>query len=246
MDQKRSEHIRAALSQARTAGRPALLDESDIPKSVSDAYAISFAQMKNIAAWKVGGANPWSRRVFRNTNSFIGPLRPDELFLGTSSISIAHLNAPLAEPEIMLEIVPSNNTGGDVQFSRMAIGFEIPASVLPEALKANPNGQIVDRAGAGALWINGITPFDKTALQQEFSCQTWHNGTETPSGSSTNLSNGPLGAAFEFLQVAAAFGAPLLPGQWVATGGLSPAFPVATGDTLRVKALDWDVSLNLI
>ncbi|WP_217360912.1 hypothetical protein [Ruegeria sp. HKCCA5426] len=245
MDQKHSKHLCATLSRARTAGRPALLEESDIPESVSDAYAISFAQMQKISAWKVGGANPWSRKVFRNTNSFIGPLRPDELFLGTSSIPVAHLNAPLAEPEIMLEIAPSNNTA-DVQFSRMSIGFEIPATVLPEALKANLNGQIVDRAGAGALWIDGITPFDQTALKQEFSCRTWHNGAETPPGSSTNLTNGPLGAAFEFLQVATAFGAPLLPGQWVATGGLSPAFPVATGDFLRVKALDWDVGLNLI
>ncbi len=246
MDQKRSEHIRAALSQARTAGRPALLEESDIPKSMSDAYAISFAQMKNIAAWKVGGANPWSRKVFRNKDSFIGPLHPEELFLGAPSVPVEHLNTPLAEPEIMLELVRGNNTAGNMEFSRMAIGFEIPASVLPEALKPNLNGQIVDRAGAGALWITGITPFDQTALQQKFSSRTWHNGTETLPGSSTNLPNGPLGAAFEFLKVAASFGAPLLPGQWVATGGLSPAFQVATGDSLRVKALGWDVSLNLI
>ncbi|WP_170756222.1 hypothetical protein [Ruegeria lacuscaerulensis] len=202
--------------------------------------------MEKTAAWKVGGANPWSRKVFRNKDIFIGPLHPEELSVKTPSIPVAHLNAPLAEPEIMLELVQSNNAGGDVQFSRMSIGFEIPASVLPETLKTNLNGQIVDRAGAGALWITGITPFDKTILQQEFSCRTWRNGTETPCGSSTNLSKGPLGAAFEFLQVASNLGAPLLPGQWVATGGLSPAFPVRTGDTLRVKALDWDESLNLI
>ncbi|WP_424832233.1 hypothetical protein [Ruegeria sp.] len=245
MDPTRSEHTRAALSQARAGGHLAPLEDSDIPCNLFDAYAISFAQMKSIAAWKIGGANPWSRRVFNNKDSFIGPLHPDELFLETSSVPVSHLNAPMAEPEIMLELTSSDSAGRNMEFSRMAIGFEIPASVLPEVLKSSLNGQIADRAGAGALWIAGITTFDRTVLQQEFSSRTWRNGMEISPGSSTNLPDGPLGAAEEFLRIAADIGAPLLPGQWVATGGLSPAVAVAAGDSMRVSALEWDVTLTL-
>ena len=244
MDHEQIKRISTTLTQARSAGEPARLVASDIPDGLADAYEIGFSQMQDIAAWKIGGANPWSREVFHNSESFFGAIHPGELFLEKPVVPLNGLNAPLAEPEIMLELAHAQGDDCTSKFSRMAIGFEIPASVLPDELKSVLNAQIVDRAGAGALWIAGITDFDRAILQQDFTSRAWLNGTETAPGGSTSLFGGPLGAAAEFLQLAARYDAPLRPGQWIATGGLSPAVPVSAGDSARVQALNWDVSLT--
>ena len=245
MYHKQAKKTHEALKQARSSGRSAFLKATDLPDDTSEAYAISFAQVRDIAAWKIGGANPWSQSIFNNSEIFFGPLRPNEVFLEDTVVSVQNLQTPLAEPEIMLELAETH-VEGVMEFSRMAIGFEIPASVMPERLKPMLSGQIVDRAGAGALWIAGIRPFERSALQQVFSSYTWFNEDEIIIGSSANLPGGPLGVAEEFLRLATHFGAPLRSGQWLATGGLSPAVPVFAGDKLRVQTLCWDVSLSLI
>ncbi|MDA7967120.1 hypothetical protein, partial [Ruegeria sp.] len=87
MNQEQVEHICAALTQARAAGEPAGLAAGDIPDAISDAYVISLTQMQSVAAWKIGGANPWSKQVFNNADSFFGPLHPNELFLDDPVVS---------------------------------------------------------------------------------------------------------------------------------------------------------------
>ncbi|MEM8541563.1 MAG: hypothetical protein AAGF25_11480, partial [Pseudomonadota bacterium] len=153
------------------------------------------------------------------------------------------LNAPLAEPEIMLELASSGAHDQKLGFSRMAIGFEIPASVLPDDLKPVLIGQVVDRAGAGVLWIADVRPFDRAILEMDFSSRVVLNNDKVSLGHSSNVLGGPVGAAEDFLQLAVLQGAPLSAGQWIATGGLSPAVPVSAGDCLRVSALHWDVQV---
>lgn len=245
MNRDQVQHTCEVLEAARGIGRQALLSLVDIPGDQREAYEISLAQMHRIAAWKIGGANPWSRKVFNNSESFFGPLHPNEVHLEVQSLSVDNLCNPLAEPEIMLQLGSCRTGDIGVCFARMAIGLEIPASVLPDDLKPELNAQIVDRAGAGALWVVGATTFDRDLLYPEFNCQVWKNGVETPVGSSANLRGGPLGAAAEFLRLAKRLNVTLEAGQWIATGGLTPAVPVAVGDVLRVRALCWDESLTL-
>ena len=232
------------LAQARDEGRAADLNSDDLPTKITKAYEIGLSQVPNVAAWKIGGANPWSRNVFKNTESFFGPLGQNEVHFGDNAIPLNRLNAPLAEPEIMLELAVPDRSDQQISFSRMGIGFEIPASVLPEALKPSLFGQIVDRAGAGALWIAGVEEFNKAALEQEFTSEASLNSSQIVQGGSHNLVGGPLGAADEFLRLALRYGVSLKSGQWIATGGLSPAVPVGPDDVVRVKARSWDVSVR--
>lgn len=239
------EQLVAALTQAREAGKPAMITTADLPETPQEAYAVSRAQVGDVAAWKIGGANPWSRKVFDNKEVFFGPLHPHEVFLERDTMPLGGLVAPLAEPEVMLEIADWTTEAPTERFSRMGLGFEIPAAVLPESLKPELLGQIVDRAGAGGLWIGAIQPFDAVALDRELTVQMTHNGGAPTAGSSANVIGSPLGAAAEFLTLARRYDMPVARGQWIATGGLCPAVPVRSGDRLTLRSAWGEIGLDL-
>ncbi|MFW8637103.1 hypothetical protein [Cribrihabitans pelagius] len=236
-------HLVSALLHARASGAAARLTAADLPSSAAEAYAAGLSQAAEPAAWKIGGANPWSRQVFANTEVFFGPLAPGEVAVETEALSLAGLHAPLAEPELMLEL--GDDPGAAQPFRRMGLGFEIPASVLPEALKPALAGQMADRAGAGALWVGAVQAFDAARCGSTFVSQFRRNGGAAAAGCGANIIAGPLGAAQEFLGLARRYGMPLAPGQWIATGGLSPAVPAAPGDLLECSAMGLQVRLRL-
>ncbi len=235
--------ISKKLLQARRDGKPALLHVSNLPESEAAAYVVSLEQMTEIAAWKIGGANPWSRAVFKNTEIFFGPLHPHEVFFEGDRLSVGNLLTPVAEPEVMLEIGDLHSNCLSERFPRMGLGFEIPATVLPDNLKPHSIAQICDRGGAGALWVSAIQAFNEDVLTRRFEVSLSKNATALALGSNENVVNGPLGAAVEFLNLAARHKMPVTAGQWIATGGLCPAVPVAASDVLELDA--WGCNLQL-
>ncbi|CUI01669.1 hypothetical protein [Leisingera aquaemixtae] len=236
-------HLVSALQDARAKGEAARITAQDLPRAVEEAYAAGLSQAPEVAAWKIGGANPWSRQVFANAEVFFGPLTPREVAVGTDVLSLAGLHAPLAEPELMLEL--GDDLEAELPFARMGLGFEIPASVLPDGAKSLLTGQMADRAGAGALWIGAVQPFDAARCGAAFVSHFRRNGAAAAEGGSGNIIGGPVGAAKEFLALARRHGMPLAQGQWIATGGLSPAVPAAPGDLLECRAMDMEVRLRL-
>jgi len=234
------------LRTARAAGAEAGVELAELPGDLASAYAMAFADPRPAAAWKIGGANPWSRKVFSNTEVFFGALFAEEVFVETATVAVGGLNAPLAEPEIMLEIADPLVDRPEAAFSRMGTGFEIPATVLPADCKSVLTGQVADRAGAGALWIGATGPFDAAPFDTPFTSRFLHNGDIPVDGRSDNVLGGPLGAAMEFLTLARRYGATLEAGQWIATGGLNPAVGIEPGDRLGFAALGRQVVLEIV
>lgn len=234
-----------ALNHARAAGQAAAIGLIDLPATPEQAYAVSRSQVRDVAAWKIGGANPWSRRVFDNREVFFGPLHEQELVSDADTLSLRGLVAPLAEPEVMLEIADWKAPTPVARFSRMALGFEIPAAVLPQDLKAELMGQIADRAGAGALWLTGIRAFDLACFEHPLLVEMFLNRQDPIRGSTENVISGPLGAAAEFIALAQRYDMPLAAGQWIATGGLCPAVPVHAGDHLALRSAWGEIALQL-
>ena len=242
-----------ALIAARKSGREVQAGPELLPETLNAAYALGLEQVPEPAAWKIGGANPWSRQVFSNSEIFFGPLSSREVTVtavAAGRYSLSGLVAPLAEPEIMLEIgVPEIQ--GEVNaaemphlFSRMGLGFEIPATVLPEELKTRLEGQVADRAGAGGLWVGDVCDFDPAAAGTDFEAFFSFNGGPEAVGGSANVFGGPLGSALEFLTLARRYGMPLREGQWIATGGLIPAVKVHSGDRVACRAMGLEVHLE--
>lgn len=171
---------------------------------------------------------------------------PSELQVETAELSLAGLHDPLAEPEVMLQLGQPDASRPEQLFGKMGLGFEIPASVLPPDAKSTLTGQIIDRAGAGALWVGAVQPFAADQILTPFSSQFYHNTSGPIVGSSSNITGGILGVAMEFIKLAQAHGYALRSGQWIATGGLSPAVSVSPGDRLAFSALGNTVELKLI
>lgn len=235
------------LLQARAAGVVADVDAAIVPDDPADAYRAALDALggEAVAAWKLGGANPWSNKVFGNTELFFGPLVAAEVIIGGDSFPLAGLVSPLGEPEIMLELGDWPLGSGPL-FTRMALGIEIPASVLPPAAKARLTGQIIDRAGAGGLWMGPPQPFDGAALAENFEVSFRHNDEAPQTGQADNVFAGPVGSALLFLGQARRRGIALKAGQWIATGGLVPAVPVKVGDRLSAEAAGMKVELRFV
>lgn len=233
------DHLKAELEAARCEGREAKIEVSDLPAYLAEAYALAFSLLpaKDVAAWKIGGANPWSQAAFGNDLPFFGALSRRELLIETTPVDLKGLVAPLAEPEIMLELGEFPDEEGNATFSRMGLGVEIPASVLPADARQTLAGQVVDRAGAGLIWVGDIRAYDEKALDGVI-VHYGKSGGELVEGGSHNVIGGPSGAVRAFLKLARSLGAPLAPGQWIATAGLVRAVPVASGDTVIIHTSD--------
>ncbi|MFE3836210.1 hypothetical protein [Pseudogemmobacter sonorensis] len=221
------------IAAARREGRVAAIAAEALPARLETAYALALAGLapEQVAGWKIGGANPWSQAAFGNDEPFFGALLEGEVFVGAGALALTGLVSPLAEPEVMLELADLPDAGGRARFSRMALGFEIPASVLNAEAKARLTGQVVDRAGAGLLWIGPPRPFEAQALEG-LAVRFGKSDESRSEGSVANVIGHPLGAAQAMMKVALRHGAPLRAGQWIATGGLCRALPVGTGDSL--------------
>ena len=241
------DELKAELQAARREGRPANLEVADLPEDLGEAYALAFSLLppEDVAAWKIGGANPWSQAAFGNTVPFFGALSRRELLLGSTPVDLTGLVSPLAEPEIMLELAGLPDEEGNAEFSRMGIGIEIPASVLPGAARRTLAGQIVDRAGAGLIWVGDVRSFDASLLDNITLCYG-KSGGELSEGGSRNVIGGPGGATRAFLKLARSLGAPLAAGQWIATAGLVSAVPVSSGERVTIRMGDKTIDISFI
>ncbi|MCB1396694.1 MAG: hypothetical protein H6898_12560 [Rhodobacter sp.] len=247
MSDPQATRLTALLAQARADGSPAQFAASDLPDTVDAAYAAAFAATPadDIAGWKIGGANPWSQAVFANAELFFGALLARETVTEGASFPLDGLVAPLAEPEIMLELGAWPPRADTPVFTRMALGIEIPATVLPDDAKPRLAGQVIDRAGAGGLWVGPAEPFDGARLTSAFSARYRLNDEDWREGHSGNVFGGPLGSALLFLGQALRRGAPLRSGHWIATGGLVPATRVQPGTQITAEAAGLSLTLDL-
>lgn len=234
-----------ALISARLEGREARL-EGDLPETLAEAYGIAIKMLPAVAAWKIGGANPWSRDVFGNTEVFFGPLAPEEIYHDKTSVPLTGLVAPLAEPELAVRLRDPDADSVEAAFDAVALSVEIPASVLPPEAKSLLVGQVLDRAGAGALWIGPVISTTAEVIAGPVRSEFRKNNALPVAGHSDNILPSPLGVAMEFLALARRYGLNPEKGQWIATGGLSPAVPVAPGDRLSLRALGTEASFRFI
>ncbi len=233
------------LQSARQDLRFADIDRSGLPTTLEQAYDFAVGSLPAVAGWKIGGVNAWSQSAFGNHELFVGPLISDEIHIGTQALEIDNLFAPLAEPEIVLEVGRAPSVDSLSQFSRIGLGIEVPTSALPPDLRSNLMAQIVDRAGAGALWVGQLWPFTPDECPNDFQFQFSHNDSEPQRGTSTSVIGGPIAVARDMIRLASVYGWPVQSGQLIACGGLCRAVPIKAGDVLTFSALGREAVLQL-
>lgn len=199
------------------------------------------------AGWKLGGTNHASRAAFGVSEGYFGPIDREEVLVASAGtpaeIPAAAPGFALAElkgeVEVALRLGPDGETA-----DAWAVALEMPSSPIRNLPEAGVAALVADRCAAGALVLGpprtGPVP-DLAAARfvQEL------NGQEAATGGMADLVASPAALLAEFVTLARRHAMPLAPGQWVATGGITPCIAYAANDRLRIL-VDGQAELDLI
>jgi 2-oxo-3-hexenedioate decarboxylase len=167
-------------------------------------------------------------------------------------IRVSHLPEPRIEPEIVLGLADDLHPGMDERdildaLAWVAHGFEVVQSIFPgwrfAAADCIANGGL-----HGALFVGPRRPFREDERDgffealPSFSITLHRDGEEMDGGRGSNVLDGPLSALRHLVEVLAEddLNPPLRAGEFVTTGTLTRAFPVATGEkwSTRLSGID--------
>jgi 2-keto-4-pentenoate hydratase len=156
-------------------------------------------------------------------------------------LAISHLSQPRIEPEIMLHFRESPQHARDDQellstIDWIAHGFEIVQTHFLD-WKFGLADTVADFGLHGALMVGPSQPvdrFDDLARRlRTFTIALAKNGSNAARGAGANVLDGPLPAALFLSRVLRdqALFDPIAAGEIVTTGTLTPALPIAAGET---------------
>jgi 2-oxo-3-hexenedioate decarboxylase len=162
---------------------------------------------------------------------------------GVASVDVTGLHEPRIEPEVVFGLgspLPAEGGSRDVlnAVAWVAAGFEIVHSVFPgwkfRAPDCTAAFGLHARLVVGPRWPIGEDERDAlAALLPAFSLALRRNGTVVETGVGANVLDSPANALVHLREVLASqpLFPPLAAGEFVTTGTVTDAWPVATGET---------------
>ncbi|QNQ09537.1 2-keto-4-pentenoate hydratase [Sphingomonas alpina] len=238
--------IARSFVAARRAGTALADYPGDPPAALSDAYAVQDMAItltgRTIAGWKVGRINPPLGGVDR----LVGPIFADQV--------VDHRPEPVdmpvfargfaaAEAEFLLRIARTPDPAklrytmdeARVLIDAVHIGIEIASSPFPGINDHGPGVTISDFGNNNGLVVGGAIPEWREADLTIWPIEVSINGGLVGAATAAEMLDGPFGAARFLLELMAARGIALTPGQWISSGAVTGVHPVAIGD--RVEAI---------
>ncbi len=220
---------------------PVSLTRADLPVSLEAAYAaLAVFQSENPGhwgGWKLGGSNHASRAAFRVDRPYYGAVAQDEILVQPDVAPGRPLAELKGEVEVALRL-DASCTGYDA----WCMALEMPASALMDLVGLGVVALVADRCAAGALVLGPLQTGPVPGAEARFGQRI--NGTPRGDHGYETLVGDPPAILTEFLAMARGHGAPLAPGQWVATGGIGPCLGYAPGDRVEVM-LDGQVLIDI-
>lgn len=208
------------------------------PASLDAAYAAlvdTVAAEPAPAGWKLGGTNWASRAAFGVDHLWFGPLAAAEI-LETPARAPA---LPLAELKGEVEIALRLAAEGDgPAWDAWRVALETPSSLAPDLAVAGVATLVADRCAAGSLLLGppappeALTALEAGAAPGRFALEI--EGDEAAVGTLEDLTDRPTACLAAFLAEARARGFHPRPGDWVATGGVTPCVALPEGARVRV------------
>lgn len=221
---------------------PLHLTRADLPASLEAAYAaLAAAQAADPGhwgGWKIGGSNHASRAAFGVDRPYYGALARNEILAEPATAPVAALPELKGEVEVALRI-DAAGTG----FDAWCVALEMPASALAGLGDLGVVALVADRCAAGALVLGPVQAGPPPGPAARFGQRV--NGAVRAEAGYEALTAPPPAILAEFLGLARGHGAPVAPGHWVATGGITPCLPYGPGDRVEVT-LDGRVVIDLV
>lgn len=230
-------------------GQEALhLTAEDLPKSLDAAYRAlaggQSAEPDTWVAWKLGGTNHASRAAFGVDRLYYGAIARQEIVAGSpgaAGATQARLPGfPLFELKGEVEIALRVDAAG-TGFDAWCVALEMPSSALADLLGLGVVALVADRCAAGALILGPVFTGPLPGPGAHF-VQRINGEIKADSGFDALVDTPPALLA-DFLAMAGDHGAPVRPGDWVATGGITPCLGYAAGDRVAIL-LDGQVMID--
>lgn len=233
--------VRPHVRQGAGGLAPLHLTRADLPPSLEAAYgALAAAQAADPGAWggwKMGGSNHASRAAFGVEVPYYGALAKGEILAQPQVAPGRPLPERKGEVEIALRI-DAAGTGYDA----WCVALEMPASAIAGLVDLGVVALVADRCAAGVLVLGppqaGPLPGPEARFGQRV------NGALRAEAGYEALTDHPAALLAQFLQMARGHGAPVAPGHWVATGGITPCLAYGLGDRVEVT-LDGRVVIDI-
>lgn len=218
-----------------------------IPSTIKEAYEILRDQVGGDetfgAAWKLGGTTLATRRMFNVNKLYFGPLHESEVMSAPCEAPDHPLFELKGEAEIALRISPKAaaylSSGGSRSagapnanlFDAWCVAVELPSSPVTNLLDVGVKVLVADRCGSGALVLGPCLAVSETngSNWQGATLRMEQNGKIIAEGGVDALVEPPDVCARNFLKEALYHGFSPKPGQWIATGGLTPCASLSRG-----------------
>lgn len=232
--------------EARRAGRALSEYPGQIPPRLREAYAVQdFAigiDGREVGGWKVGRINPPLDGVDR----LAGPIFADSIVHadgGAIAMPIFAQGFGAAEAEFLLRLGKAPPAGkrsfteedaADL-VDAVHVGIEIASSPLPTINDLGPMVTISDFGNNNGLVIGAEIPDWRTADIRSWPVELHINGERIGAATAATMLDGPLGAVRFLLELMAARGIALRPGQWVSSGAVTGVHRVEPGDAVVAR-----------
>jgi 2-keto-4-pentenoate hydratase len=230
--------VRPWLRRGAGGLTPLHLAKADLPPSLGAAYAALAREPGPWGGWKMGGSNHTSRAAFGVTVPYYGALAADEILAEPRVAPGRPLPEVKGEVEVALRI-DASGTGHDA----WAVALEMPASAVQDLAALGVVALVADRCAAGVLVLGPVQAGPLPGPDARFGQHV--NGVPRAEAGYEALTDPPAALLAQFLAMARGHGAPVAPGHWVATGGITPCLAYAMGDRVAVT-LDGQAVIELV
>lgn len=213
------------------------------------------------AAWKLGGTTPTTRAAFRVDKAYFGCLHESEVVHEPTAVAVAHLCELKGEVEIALrlsaamadrtvadlrELQTAGPATGDPIVDAWCVALEMPASAIINLPEAGIAALVADRCAAGCLALGRPRALDDDGWSGRAALVLEQGGVVLARGDIGCLVASPYECVVDFCAEAVAHGFRPRPGQWIATGGLTPCVGLQPGRRVAVRhngciALDFEL-----
>ena len=221
---------------------PIYLNSKDIPASLDEAYNLmkeELAQWQEApAAWKLGGTSYTTSRLYSVSVPYFGMLHASENWVTPSLLRLKDKQHTSVELECVLRLgqsLPSMLRTGEAAlmscpaellFDQWAWGLEMPFSPIANLPELGLPALVADRCAAGGLAVGTPHEFLSNSPEEwkEAKVQLAIDGRIQAEGRVESLTASPDICVRRFLVEALRYGFEPKPGQWIASGGITPCF----------------------
>ncbi|MDM7984932.1 MAG: hypothetical protein QUV02_10805 [Maricaulis sp.] len=247
--------IDEAIRQAR-ASRLKLPPGAITGLEMEQAYSLglkAFTREKP-GAIKLGGTNKRTRALFNVSRPYFGSLFASEVFESGAKLLPGNFVSPSVEPEIVVAFnrplratsKPRDTGVLLASLDWVAIGLEVPDTVLTDPPTDGVAALLADRCAAGALVVGErqnaavLDELERAPAKLEFNAET-----VSQREPECDLIGGVLGAVRDALSVLGEYECSVPAGVIIATGGLAPAIPLRECTCVTARLGESSVSFEV-